>query len=679
MYWNTSMKKHFWITLLSFETMLCVSPVATATETSAPLSISQASGAQAKSASVLKELNSLVLEFYPRAKATLKDNTLRFELKMRPYVNPYTHRQENMPADGGISGDVELKKSDKQVSEMLPKVNNFYLYNELLISPYSKTDGGQWKSRLLYPPDTSVEFLERYKKLVAELQDVDASVVTASATSAPSNPVQPAVQAAAPTTTTAPAVTTAVRTEKKLTGPITGRMFLWKAVKGKETVYLLGTIHCAYADFYPLPAEMDRAFEESKNLIVEIAIDRREVERNDMRQWLKDTAFYKPPDCLSKHMSPETKRLFTQYLNWAGETVAMYEEYKPWYVREIVQEALPAKRESIAARYSMGVDLYYLGRAKELKKQVSEFETLEMQFKLDSKLTQEAQDKLLQVSLVNAMYQPSSLAKLFEIWRSGDPDRLERFVTYRTSEYPELASYDKLLLDDRNIGMANKLDQLMKEKPGPHFVAVGAAHMVGPTGLVEQLKRRGFIVEQLSAAGNAAPNAVDSALKKQEFPNERFSIWLPGTPKRSVSTVREGLVTFEFVEVPDGCYEMSVTTLSADKTKWSTPGPLIVDRVLSSVVNRMNGKETERKTITVNGIPVRQIAFEVGAAAKAAPAAKTGAAKPAPAAQPNPNEFARANACLVDNRIYVMFAVGKKGWLDSDNVHKFLSSLEVKQ
>ena len=45
------------------------------------------------------------------------------------------------------------------------------------------------------------------------------------------------------------------------------RLFLWK-VTGKTggTAYLLGSIHVATPDMYPLPKEIDEAFEASKVL-----------------------------------------------------------------------------------------------------------------------------------------------------------------------------------------------------------------------------------------------------------------------------------------------------------------------------------------------------------------------------------------------------------------------------
>src|SRR6478672_7160250 len=44
---------------------------------------------------------------------------------------------------------------------------------------------------------------------------------------------------------------------------------MWKATSATNTVYLLGSIHLASPDMYPLPAQIEAAFRNSAVLIVE--------------------------------------------------------------------------------------------------------------------------------------------------------------------------------------------------------------------------------------------------------------------------------------------------------------------------------------------------------------------------------------------------------------------------
>ena len=55
--------------------------------------------------------------------------------------------------------------------------------------------------------------------------------------------------------------------------------------------------------------------------------------------------------------------------------------------------------------------------------------------------------------------------------------------------------YERLLLD-RNRNWLPQIDALFS-RTGRAFVVVGAAHLVGPDGLLAMLKARGIAVEQL--------------------------------------------------------------------------------------------------------------------------------------------------------------------------------------
>ena len=45
--------------------------------------------------------------------------------------------------------------------------------------------------------------------------------------------------------------------------------------------------------------------------------------------------------------------------------------------------------------------------------------------------------------------------------------------------------------------MLAKIEGYLNESRERHFIAVGALHLAGPRGLVEQLKKRGYVVKQL--------------------------------------------------------------------------------------------------------------------------------------------------------------------------------------
>ena len=53
--------------------------------------------------------------------------------------------------------------------------------------------------------------------------------------------------------------------------------------------------------------------------------------------------------------------------------------------------------------------------------------------------------------------------------------------------------YKKALVDTRNLNWIGKLTKMLETKSG--VVAVGCLHLVGETGLIKQLQKKGYKVE----------------------------------------------------------------------------------------------------------------------------------------------------------------------------------------
>jgi uncharacterized protein YbaP (TraB family) len=79
-------------------------------------------------------------------------------------------------------------------------------------------------------------------------------------------------------------------------------------------------------------------------------------------------------------------------------------------------------------------------------------------------------------------------------WRIGDNDALsELFVADMLEQAPEI--YDSLL-KQRNLNWLPQLEDML-ESPEIEFVLVGAAHLVGPDGLLAMLQAKGYQISQL--------------------------------------------------------------------------------------------------------------------------------------------------------------------------------------
>jgi uncharacterized protein len=105
----------------------------------------------------------------------------------------------------------------------------------------------------------------------------------------------------------------------------------------------------------------------------------------------------------------------------------------------------------------------------------------------------EEQDRLLAETLKELDTQQTAVTALADAWKAGDVPTVERLVLQDLRSEPRL--YQRMLVD-RNRDWLPKLEALFARR-GRAFVVVGAAHLVGPDGLLAMLRARGYTVEQM--------------------------------------------------------------------------------------------------------------------------------------------------------------------------------------
>jgi uncharacterized protein YbaP (TraB family) len=141
----------------------------------------------------------------------------------------------------------------------------------------------------------------------------------------------------------------------------------------------------------------------------------------------------------------------------------------------------------------LGLDKHFYEQAKRDGKSVQGLETIEYQISRFDEMPIELQDHLLAETLKSLDTERGSMSKMIESWRTGDAAAVERIVLKDLQQEPVL--YKRLLVE-RNNNWMPKLDALFARK-GRALVVVGAAHLVGPDGLLTMFRAKGYKVEQL--------------------------------------------------------------------------------------------------------------------------------------------------------------------------------------
>ncbi|WP_408893824.1 TraB/GumN family protein [Paenibacillus taichungensis] len=265
-----------------------------------------------------------------------------------------------------------------------------------------------------------------------------------------------------------------------------GRGFMWEVESNGNTVYLVGSMHIADESFYPLRKEFEEAFAEADYLGVEIDISKAADEAQ--QKIVLDLGSYQDGSTLKDHISSETYTQLGDILKQSGLEANALDTFKPWVV-----ESTLASLKSMKAGYdaSAGVDLYFIQKAIERKLPVIELESYESQLGMFNKFSKELQEKTLKATLDNFDVLDDSVNQMAEMWKTGNDEQLLKL----TNSFSDDEEYNKAMLIDRNVGMADKIDGYLKNGKGEeYFIVVGAAHYLGDHGIVKLLKDKGYTV-----------------------------------------------------------------------------------------------------------------------------------------------------------------------------------------
>jgi uncharacterized protein len=266
---------------------------------------------------------------------------------------------------------------------------------------------------------------------------------------------------------------------------------MWKATSATNTVYLLGSIHLASPDMYPLPPQIEAAFRNSAVLIVEADLNK--VNLLKMQALIAATGFYPPGDSLWNHVNPHTKKLIEGFCADNNLAPEVFARMKPWMVM-ITVSARSALKSGMQA--DLGIDKHFLDRANGMR--VEQLESAEWQLQLLANIPDSEQERYLAANIQSSGTE-GRLAEMKSAWLTGDAGRLDTLIS---AELRDAADVGKKLFADRNPHMTEVVEHHLKSNE-PAFVIVGAGHLVGKDGVIRQLQREGFKVEQVfsSAAG----------------------------------------------------------------------------------------------------------------------------------------------------------------------------------
>ena len=255
---------------------------------------------------------------------------------------------------------------------------------------------------------------------------------------------------------------------------------LWKIeVPGATTSYLFGTIHSEDKRVTALPGPVIKALDASNRFTMEAIID------GDGLVHMAEAMYFNDGRTLEQVIGKKLYDETIKALAARGIPTLGVEKQKPWAVMMALSMPPPKTGEYL--------DFILQDRATRQNKPVSGLETIQEQLAVFDELPLPDQVALLKEAVQEQDTFEKDFEEMIEAYLARDIAALAEASEKRKPDNDRLyRSVMDRLLTRRNTRMADRMGPILKD--GGAFIAVGAAHLPGESGLLNLLAKAGYRV-----------------------------------------------------------------------------------------------------------------------------------------------------------------------------------------
>lgn len=270
-----------------------------------------------------------------------------------------------------------------------------------------------------------------------------------------------------------------------------GKPALWKVTGTKPeqqgSAYMFGTIHILPKDVNWRTPLLETALKGSDRLIIEVL--GLEDTQNAARIFSKLAISPDQPE-IETRVEPSLRDDLDAVIDKSNIPEFALNRMESWAA---ALSLASAQTNALGLESSEGVEKKLIAQFADFKKPVEGLETIEQQLGYFDTLPESQQRDMLTSVVEEAADTKGAFEKLFNAWISGDTDKIVELSSGGILEDPKMR--EKLLVA-RNQDWSEQLDKRL-QSPGISFVAVGAAHLVGPDAVQAMLEKRGYKIEKI--------------------------------------------------------------------------------------------------------------------------------------------------------------------------------------
>jgi uncharacterized protein len=279
---------------------------------------------------------------------------------------------------------------------------------------------------------------------------------------------------------------------------VNGDGLLWRIEKpGLAPSYLFGTIHSTDESALEVARRAAQSINGAKIVATELGGPIDLIEKANITAATLARALDRDHDTFEGAIAPEDREEIEKFIAGLGYPAAFAHHLKPWFLA--ILTALPkceAERETLNLPE---VDQFLAETARDLGVKVVGLETPEEQLAAIANMRPRVAATLLTIAARDQALNDDLYATMLKLYRESRPAEIlvvsDALGGLSDSERAAQDEFMRDLLQGRNAIMAERAAPLVAS--GGAFIAVGALHLAGKAGLVEQFRADGYTVTKV--------------------------------------------------------------------------------------------------------------------------------------------------------------------------------------
>lgn len=255
---------------------------------------------------------------------------------------------------------------------------------------------------------------------------------------------------------------------------------LWKIESPNiPASYIFGTIHSDDKRVTALPEPVSRSLNNARRFVMEAIVDAEALVS------MAEVMFFNDGHSLEQVIGEKLYQDTKKALSARGMPTQGIEKQKPWAVMMTLSMPAPKTGEYL--------DFVLQAHMTRMNKPVSGLESIAEQLSVFNDLSLSDQIALLEDTVRTQSTLDRQFEELHQAWLARDLAAImalgEKYKAGDDRLYDDVMDR---LLNQRNLRMVERMGPILRE--GGAFIAVGAAHLPGETGLLYRLEKAGYRV-----------------------------------------------------------------------------------------------------------------------------------------------------------------------------------------